>query len=218
MLSLSGPMCESSQCCIRSCVKTFMILPSPLTPVLDACVLAGSYRRVALISCAGLNMFRPLWSVKLLDEMERALPKTLRHARLPGDEHLVYARQVRTDLEARFPDSTQAEDTVTALSITLPDPGDVHVIQTCLSAGARLIVTENLRDFPPRPLAKLGLQRMKTDDFLHQILTDDRAWNRHALYESLEENLRRARLDPIIEPDEFRRVGLKKFARLLGAD
>ncbi|MDO5705756.1 MAG: PIN domain-containing protein, partial [Paracoccus sp. (in: a-proteobacteria)] len=48
----------------------------------------------------------------------------------------------------------------------LPDPADLHVLAAAIDADAPLIVTLNLRDFPQRVLAPLGIRALHPDAFL----------------------------------------------------
>ena len=41
--------------------------------------------------------------------------------------------------------------------LTLPDPDDRHVLAAAIRASAEVIVTFNLKDFPPVQLAPLGI-------------------------------------------------------------
>jgi hypothetical protein len=60
------------------------------------------------------------------------------------------------------------EDLIDALK--LPDTGDRHVLAAAIRAGAQVIVTANLRHFPPDYLAQFGIEAKSPDDFeLDQI-------------------------------------------------
>jgi len=50
---------------------------------------------------------------------------------------------------------TGYEDLIKAIS--LPDPGHRHVVAAAIRAGADVIVTSNLNDFPKETLAKYGI-------------------------------------------------------------
>jgi hypothetical protein len=60
-------------------------------------------------------------------------------------------------------------------SINLPDPGDCHVVATAIHAGASLIVTFNLKDFPPEALKPYNLTAEHPDDFIVNLLDLDPA-------------------------------------------
>ena len=75
-------------------------------------------------------------------------------------------------LRLRFPDAMVAAEDEAGLNIRLPDAGDLHVVQAALTGGAGLIVTMNLRDFPPRELARFGLRACHPDEFLTGFLRE----------------------------------------------
>jgi hypothetical protein len=59
--------------------------------------------------------------------------------------------------------------------LKLPDPEDRHVLAAAIRAGAQVIVTNNLRDFPSPDLAEFNIEAKSPDDFvLDQIHIDDR--------------------------------------------
>src|SRR5438874_2850976 len=56
--------------------------------------------------------------------------------------------------------------------LTLPDPDDRHVLAAAIRAGAEVIVTFNLGDFPGDALAPYGVAAQHPDDFVSQLLDD----------------------------------------------
>jgi hypothetical protein len=50
--------------------------------------------------------------------------------------------------------------------VSLPDPDDRHVVAAAIAAGASIILTWNLKDFPAAALNKYGLRRRTPDAFL----------------------------------------------------
>jgi hypothetical protein len=131
---------------------------------LDACVLYPTVLREVLLAVAGDGLFQPLWSPRVTEEWVRAA------ARLgPGQEAI--ARGEAAILDLRFPAARVPE--AAGEGIVLPDLADAHVAAAARAAGADVIVTLNLRDFPPRTLAALGLVAEHPDAFLHAL------WRQH---------------------------------------
>jgi PIN domain len=63
------------------------------------------------------------------------------------------------------------EDLIPGLS--LPDADDRHVLAAAIRAGANVIVTFNLEDFPPEALAKYGIEALHPDRFIDRLLDLD---------------------------------------------
>jgi hypothetical protein len=63
---------------------------------------------------------------------------------------------------------TGYEDLIEAL--TLPDPDDRHVLAAAIRAGASVIRTTNLADFPEETLAKYGIEAQHPDEFIMYLL------------------------------------------------
>jgi hypothetical protein len=55
-------------------------------------------------------------------------------------------------------------------SLSLPDPDDCHVLAAAIHAGADVIVTCNLTDFPAETLARFHIEAQHPDDFLVYLL------------------------------------------------
>lgn len=128
--------------------------------VLDACVLYPTVLREILTDAGAAGLFAPVWSPRILEEWRRAAQ---RHGLDAGAEIAL--------LQTRFPQAmgAQAGDTGAALGLDLPDAADRHVVETAMAAGAGLIVTANLRDFPRRALAAVGLRAVHPDEFLRDL-------------------------------------------------
>lgn len=54
--------------------------------------------------------------------------------------------------------------------LALPDPNDRHVLAAAIRAGASVIVTCNLADFPPHVLGELDIEAQHPDDFILHLL------------------------------------------------
>lgn len=55
-------------------------------------------------------------------------------------------------------------------SVTLPDPGDRHVLAAAIRSGADVIVTSNLSDFPRETLSKYGIDAQNPDEFVMHLI------------------------------------------------
>ena len=54
-------------------------------------------------------------------------------------------------------------------SVMLPDEDDRHVVAAAIHSGASLIVTFNLKDFPPEQLTRYNLAAQHPDDFIFDL-------------------------------------------------
>lgn len=60
-------------------------------------------------------------------------------------------------------------------SIKLPDVDDRHVLAAAIHAHAGVIVTFNLKDFPPRALGSHKIEALHPDDFILRLIEIDSA-------------------------------------------
>lgn len=128
---------------------------------LDACVLYPTVLREILVGVAGVGLYRPLWSPRVLEEWARAARK------VPGGE--VVARGEIAALRANWPGAEVRPGEATMARLWLPDPDDIHVLAAASDAGADLLVTLNVRDFPRAEVAAEGLRLVVPDAFLMEL-------------------------------------------------
>ena len=136
-----------------------MTAPAPPRVLVDACVLFPSVLREVVLGVAAAGLFVPLWSERILAEWALAA------GRAGPDAAGVAGREIAA-LRAAWPAAEVAPAATAADSAMLPDPGDRHVLASALAGDASIILTANLRDFPPRVLAPLGLRAVAPDAFL----------------------------------------------------
>jgi hypothetical protein len=142
--------------------------PDQFTALLDACVLVPVLQRNVLLSLAEAGFYRARWSARILSEFERSLPRA--SARVTPDQ----ATLQRARMEVAFEEALVEGHEALALRMeALPDPDDAHVIAAAVCCSAGVIVTANLRDFPPESLAAFGVQAVGPDDFIADAIDLD---------------------------------------------
>jgi predicted nucleic acid-binding protein len=136
----------------------------PFTVVYDACVLYPASLRDLLIRLARTDRFQARWSDEILDEMVRGI--------LADRPDLNPAAMARTRqlMCAAVRDCLVQGHQALIDSLELPDPDDRHVLAAAIRAGAQVIVTHNLKDFPPPALAPFGIEAQSPDDFVLHLL------------------------------------------------
>ena len=135
--------------------------------VLDACVLLPAALRDTLLRLAETPwMYIPKWSNQIWDEVTRNLAGKLG---LNPDRIAHLTKQ--TDLH--FPDA-RVDDYEKLLGLISNHPKDRHVVAAAVKSGAKLIVTYNLRDFPPSSLSPWGVTALHPDTFLVDLWKIDR--------------------------------------------
>lgn len=94
-------------------------------------------------------------------QIPRALPRKT-ESNLPKHQPLKDkepAAQARDIMNQAFADATVVKYEQHGIEIRkLPDEGDRHVIAAAIKSKADIIVTENLKDFPRKVLAKYGIE------------------------------------------------------------
>ena len=134
--------------------------------LLDACVLYPTLLRDILLGVARTDAFAPLWSARILEEWRRAALRNHpeQAASVPGEIALVNTAWPGSEVQV----ADRAEE-----GLSLPDENDIHVLAAAITAQADVIVTLNLRDFPPRALARHGCRVEHPDPFLLALFRED---------------------------------------------
>lgn len=139
-----------------------------LAAVIDANILFRRYVRDTLLFAAEAELFRPLWTDKILHEATFHLVDR-RHLTQGQADGLIAA------LRAHFPGAwVEVSQANLAKSVTR-DPGDRHVLAAAIEEGATIIVTENVSDFPAALTSQHGVMAKKADDFLLGLFGADSA-------------------------------------------
>ncbi|MCL2714112.1 MAG: PIN domain-containing protein [Alphaproteobacteria bacterium] len=160
---------------------------SPVVAVYDACILYPFHLRNIVVQAAVNGLVDARWTDAIHDEWMRNLL-----ANAPDIPAL------RLEAMKRLMNDAVRDATVLGYErhiqvVNLPDADDRHVVAAAIQAGASVIVTWNLRDFPAFELGKFGLVGQSPDVFLANLY--ERA--PEMLVESLAKarsNLRRTRV------------------------
>lgn len=136
--------------------------------VLDANTLIPAALRDTLLRAASHQLFRPVWSSNILDEVERALSIMLQsqNGHAEADRR---ARRVITAISGTFGEASV--DVPEALRRAMQnEPKDRHVLAAAVVSRAEVIVTNNLKDFPEHALSPYDVVAVSPDAFLCSIM------------------------------------------------
>ena len=136
------------------------ILISVFRAFLDTNVLYPFFSRDLLLRLAEVDLFVPLWSNTVLDELRENLAI--------ADIERLFQQMHRAFPHANVQNYLQYVD-----EIELPDERDRHVVAAAFVSNADYVVTENLRDFPDDTLAYYELEAISLDDFLLELVQHD---------------------------------------------
>ena len=178
-----------------------------LAALLDACVLIPTPLRDTLLLLAEAGFYRPHWSEEILEEVRRNLVKR-------GMATEAEAQSVINALRAGFPEACARDYAQISLAMT-NDPKDRHVLAAAVVSGAPVIVTANLRDFPPSSVAPHGIEVRTPDAFLTELFERDPA-GLAALLERQAATLDAESVDVHVLLEKLA-VQAPEFARRLGA-
>jgi len=123
---------------------------------IDTCVLYRHLVCDTLLTLAEDELYRPLWSEGVLEELERNLADRIGPVGATGRVG---------SMRRSFDDAivTGYEPLVNAIT---NDAKDRHILAAAVRSGADLLVTDNLRDFPPESTQPYDLEVITADAFL----------------------------------------------------
>jgi predicted nucleic acid-binding protein len=130
--------------------------------LLDACVLYPAALRDTLLRAAAADLFWLHWSDEILEEMRRNL---VENEAVSGER----ADQLVAAMTRAFPGAriTSYKRLISRMS---NHEKDRHVLAAAVAARARVIVTSNVRHFPPEALTPYGIEAQSPDEFLLALL------------------------------------------------
>jgi predicted nucleic acid-binding protein len=140
-----------------------------LIAIYDACVLYPAPLRDFLIQLALTDLFQAKWSDRIHDEWIRNLLANrpdLKKAQLEKTRQLMNSA-TRDCLVERYDALID--------SVKLPDEDDRHVLAAAIHAHAAVIVTFNLKDFPPKALRPHKIEAIHPDEFVVRLIGIDSA-------------------------------------------
>jgi predicted nucleic acid-binding protein len=155
-----------------------------LRALLDACMLFKPLVCDTLLCMAEEQLFQPLWSEDILDELRRNL---LCHGiEKSGVDHRV------EKMVQHFPGEmvTGHHSLIDAMT---NHPKDRHVLAAAVRGRSDLIVTQNTRDFPDGAVALYDIEVVDQDSFLLDQLGLDRSTVRRALVRQVSRHRREPR-------------------------
>jgi predicted nucleic acid-binding protein len=139
---------------------------SSMCVVLDACVLFPGSLRDVLLRTAEKKLYEPHLTDQILEEVRRNL---VGKKQVTEERGLYIVNQIKE----RFPYSFVVDHM--HLVPTMPiNEKDRHVLAAAVASGSKIIVTENLKDFPKSLLELFEVEPLSADDFLICCFAQDR--------------------------------------------
>lgn len=137
--------------------------PTRKIAVLDACVLVPAALRDTLLRAYAADLYVARWTTDILIEVERTLAS---HLTTPDRARSLVMRIREAFEDAEIP-RARYEHLVSAMT---NHPKDRHVVAAAIIVGADVIVTSNLRDFPPSALSSYNIEAESPDRFLTRLV------------------------------------------------
>lgn len=133
--------------------------------ILDSCVIFPMPLCDTLLSAAEADLYCVHFSQEILDGATRNLVKN-------GKMTDAKAARFQTMIKNTFPEA-MVEVPPSLVEAMTNHPGDRHVLAAAIIANAKIIVTDNLKHFPPEALEPYGIEVQHPDVFLTQLFDND---------------------------------------------
>jgi predicted nucleic acid-binding protein len=133
--------------------------------VLDACVLLPASIRDTLLRTADAGLYRLHLTNNILEEVRRNLVK--KEIIQESD-----AKNLIDKIKHYFPESFVAQHNMQIPSMPVNEK-DRHVLAAAVASDSQVIVTQNLKDFPPHLLNSFDVEAQSPDDFLVNLFDPD---------------------------------------------
>lgn len=127
--------------------------------LLDGCVLFPASLRDTLLRIAETGMYRPRWSAEILDEVRRNLAERYPDITPSKLDSLIEA------MGEAFEDAS-VEGYESLVDSMTNDAKDRHVLAAAVVGRCDVIVTSNIKHFPPEACNPLGVDVQTPDEFL----------------------------------------------------
>ncbi|MBS1988621.1 PIN domain-containing protein [Candidatus Dependentiae bacterium] len=137
---------------------------SNLIVIYDACVLYQAPIRDLLLRLVLADLYRAKWTHDIHEEWINSLLKKR------PDLTRAHLEKIRDKMDKHVRDCLVVGYKGLIKDLVLPDPEDRHVLAAAIRAGAQMIITFNLADFPSKTLLKYGVEAQHPDLFLRYLL------------------------------------------------
>lgn len=125
----------------------------------DANVLVPAGLNDIILNFASAEMYQPLWSENILNEVSRTLTQKLDVSDLSAQRRL-------NAMNRGFPEAVVEGYEGLVAGIDCTDQKDRHVLAAAIAGGAGALVTFNLKDFPTDLFELHGIDIEHPDEFL----------------------------------------------------
>jgi len=149
---------------------------SDFSVILDACVLVQAAVRDTLLRLFERRLFLARWTNEIIEEMVR----TLRHRLGRTAEETNY---LVNELRTHFPDAWVDQGYRELIPVMTNQVKDRHVVAAAVKMSCEVIVTYNLKHFPPDALNPFRISVKHPDEFLIDLYHIDGEVVIHELHE-----------------------------------